>query len=201
MNDAAAATLAEAKYGAGRGYENFGYITVSTGVGGGLFLGGRLHQSANGLAGHVGFTSSPMGKDMCGSGRFGTVESVAGGNAIAKASMAAGYPALDAKEVLARARMEEKWAVAIVDRSARAVAELCADLTATLGLETIIIAGSIGLAEAYIDRILRHVSTFPDFTRPNPTHSKLGHDGPLLGALVLSDKPAQASEAWRARIL
>lgn len=186
MNDAAAATLAEAKNGAGRGYKNFGYITVSTGIGGGLFLGGRLHQSANGLAGHVGFTSSPMGEHMCGSGRFGTVESVAGGKAIAKAAIAAGYPGLDAKKVFERARNDDEWARDIVDRSAQGVAELSADLTVALGLEAIIIGGSIGLAEGYIDQILQHLSTFPDFTRPNVRPSTLGHDGPLLGALLFS---------------
>ena len=183
MNDAAAATLAEAKCGAGREYQNFGYITASTGIGGGLFLGGRLHQSANGFAGHVGFTSSPLGKQMCGSGRFGTVESVAAGRAIAQAALASGYPDLDAKQVFERAGRGEKWAEDIVENSALAVTELCADLTIALGLEAIILAGSIGLADGYIDRVVQHFSKLPKDLRPILNSSTLGHEGPLLGAL------------------
>ncbi|MDO5528936.1 MAG: ROK family protein, partial [Paracoccus sp. (in: a-proteobacteria)] len=69
LNDASAAALAEARIGAGRAAQNFAYLTVSTGVGGGLVLGGRLLESANGLAGHVGFVSSRFGDARCGSGR------------------------------------------------------------------------------------------------------------------------------------
>ncbi|WP_347266245.1 ROK family protein [Paracoccus sp. (in: a-proteobacteria)] len=89
VNDAAAAALAEAALGAGRGARNFACLTVSTGVGGGLVLGGRRLDSGNGLAGHVGLVSSRLAQDRCGSGRIGTVESVAGGRAIAAAAVLA----------------------------------------------------------------------------------------------------------------
>ncbi len=81
INDAAAAAMGEAKFGAGHGISRFGYITISTGVGGGIVLDGQPLNSPNGLAGHIGFMRSPLGNRMCGSARFGTVESVAGGRA------------------------------------------------------------------------------------------------------------------------
>lgn len=185
-NDAAAATFAEAKIGAGKGCENFGFVTVSTGVGGGLFLGGRLHQTANGLAGHIGFISSSHGQDMCGSGRLGTVESVASGNAIARAADASGQFGLDAREVFQRAKKAQSWADALVDRSAHAIADLCADLTVSLGLETIILGGSIGLADTYIEQVTKHLNQQPEFFQTKLIRSPLGHDGPLLGALLLA---------------
>ena len=184
INDAAAATLAEAHFGSGRGCKNFGYITVSTGVGGGLFLGGRLHQSINGVAGHIGFTTSSRGTQMCGSGRHGTVESVAGGNAIARAAKELGHSTFDARDVFARAAENVSWAVAIVDESAHSIAELCANLTTTLGLDAVAIGGSIGMAEGYLERIQEHSNRLPPIFQTRLTRASLGDDGPLLGALL-----------------
>jgi predicted NBD/HSP70 family sugar kinase len=55
VNDAHAAAWGEARFGAGRGVDDFAFVTVSTGVGGGLVAGGRLLLGARGLAGHLGF--------------------------------------------------------------------------------------------------------------------------------------------------
>lgn len=181
MNDAAAAALAEARFGAGSGIDTFAYITVSTGIGGGLVLNGRLVESANGLAGHIGFVSSRHADGSCGSGRFATVESVAGGRAIAAA--AAGRAA-DAREVLDQARAGADWAEAIVARSAAAVATLAADLTAALGLERIAVGGSIGLAPGYLDRVRRALAGEPELFRPELVAAALGQNSALLGALA-----------------
>ncbi|SFD36796.1 ROK family protein, partial [Tropicimonas isoalkanivorans] len=138
-NDAAAATLAEAKLGAGIGAVHFAYLTVSTGVGGGVVLDGHLLKSGNGLAGHVGFMSSPYGDALCGSGRRGTVESTASGRAIA---LAAGTR--NAKEAFKTGTVASASAI---DRSAASIARLCADLTAIFGLDRIAVGGSVGLAD------------------------------------------------------
>lgn len=178
VNDAAAAAWAEAQLGAGQGTFNFAYLTVSTGIGGGLVLGGRLIESANGLAGHVGFVSSPLGETICGSGRFGTVESVAGGRGIAAA---ANLPD-------ARAVFESGAHDAIIDRSARAVATLIADLTTILGLDRVAIGGSIGLAPGYLARVVTHLSQEPDLFQPALVAATLGHDSGLIGALLMAQQ-------------
>lgn len=175
-NDAAAATLAEARLGAGRGAERFGYLTVSTGVGGGVVLNGRLLASRDGLAGHVGFVSSPFGDDLCGSGRRGTVESVAAGRAIARA---AGVP--DARAAFAAGTPE---AAAAIERSARAVARLCADLRAIFGLDRIAIGGGVGLADGYLRRVNGHLAGEPALFRVELVPAALGQDSALLGALL-----------------
>jgi N-acylmannosamine kinase len=173
-NDAAAAALAEYRLGAGRGAYNFAYITVSTGVGGGLVLAGRLIDSLNGLAGHVGFASSQLGEARCGSGRVGTVESVAGGRAIAAA---ASLP--DARSVFA---IDPGHAA--IARSEQAVAKLIADLTAILGLDSVAIGGSIGLAPGYLAGVQSNLADEPALFIPPVTAARLGNDSGLVGAVL-----------------
>ncbi len=184
LNDAAAAALAEGLYGVGSNSGNFAYLTVSTGVGGGLVIGKRLVTSANGLAGHVGFASSRHADTRCGSGRMATVESVAGGRGIAAAAAAQGHPDADAREVFAKAATGAVWANGIIATSASAVAALIGDLTAILGLDTVAIGGSIGLAPGYIDRIRAGLDEEPELFRPGIELAQLGHDAPLIGALA-----------------
>ena len=184
FNDATAATLAEHRFGAGRGHANFAYITISTGAGGGLILNDRLHRSPDGMAGHIGFSSSPLGTSRCGSGRIGTVESRAGGRAIAAAAEAAGHAGMDAREVFEAARSGAGWADAIVEDSARAIAELTADLVAIVGVRRIALGGSIGLADGYLERVQACAKEIPEIFRAVIVRSSVGHSGPLLGALL-----------------
>ena len=184
INDAAAATLAEATLGRAVGFKNFGYITISTGVGGGIVLDGRLHETTNGLAGHIGFSSSAQAQELCGSGRFGTVESIASGNSIARSAARFGYNGLQGKDVFEHADRGEEWAETIIDRSAKAIANLCADLTTILGLHAVILGGSVGMANGYIKRVRVHLEQLPEIFRPELFCSTLGSEGPLLGALL-----------------
>lgn len=180
LNDAAAAALAEARLGAGRGARNFAYLTVSTGVGGGLVLDGRLLESRNGLAGHVGFSSSRFSEALCGSGRRGTVESVASGKAIAR----------EAGMADARAVFESGQHTEIIDRSAAAIAALIADLTSILGLDRVAVGGSIGLADGYLDRVRAHLAREPELMRPEVEPAALGQDSGLIGALLAASDMA-----------
>lgn len=185
-NDAAAAALAEAHFGAGNGASNFAYLTVSTGIGGGIVLNGNLVESANGLAGHVGFVSSPLGHERCGSGRMGTVESVAGGRALAAAATDLGHSGFDARGVFNAAVAGEDWATKLIDRSASAVAILIADLTSILGLDRVAIGGGIGLASGYIDQLRIKLEKEPVLFRTDIKQAALGVDSGLMGALLLA---------------
>lgn len=175
-NDAAAAALAEARLGAGQGAYNFAFITVSTGVGGGLVLGGRLVDSLSGLAGHVGFVSSQLSDTLCGSGRVGTVESIAGGRAIAAA---AGLP--DARSVFSSGLHAP-----VIDRAAEAIARLIADLTSILGLDRVALGGSIGLAPGFMPAVVAHLGSEPVLFRTEVVAATLGHDSGLVGALLIA---------------
>ena len=83
-NDASAAAVAELKYGAGQGYKNFIYVTISTGIGGGIIIDGKLYTGANGTAGEFGHTVILPDGPPCGCGNRGCWEALGSGTALAK---------------------------------------------------------------------------------------------------------------------
>nr|MBU9888907.1 ROK family protein [Candidatus Omnitrophota bacterium] len=83
-NDANAAAMGESLFGAGCGVRDFIYITVSTGVGGGIVLGGRLHEGAGFAAGEIGHMSVVPDGQKCNCGKRGCLEAYASGTAIAR---------------------------------------------------------------------------------------------------------------------
>lgn len=85
-NDANLAALGEHRWGAGQGAEHMVYITVSTGVGGGLILGGRLYRGASHGAGEIGHMVVDPRGPRCGCGSFGCLEALASGTAMARAA-------------------------------------------------------------------------------------------------------------------
>jgi glucokinase len=87
-NDANAAALAEAQWGAGRGYANVFYATIGTGIGTGIVLDGRIYHGRTGAAGEGGHVSIDYQGAKCGCGKRGCIEIFAAGPAIAKRARA-----------------------------------------------------------------------------------------------------------------
>jgi len=83
-NDANAAAVGEWWCGAGRGSRHLVYVTVSTGVGGGLVLDGRLYRGATDTAGEIGHVLVDPEGPVCSCGRRGHLEGIASGPAIAR---------------------------------------------------------------------------------------------------------------------
>lgn len=83
-NDANLAALGEYVYGAGRGEDNMVYITVSTGIGGGLILDGRLYRGFTDGAGEIGHMTVLPDGPLCNCGNRGCLEALASGTAIAR---------------------------------------------------------------------------------------------------------------------
>lgn len=83
-NDANATALAEWHWGAGRGVRNLVFMTMGTGIGGGLILDGRLYRGTNDLAGEVGHQVILRDGPLCGCGKRGCLEALASGPAIAR---------------------------------------------------------------------------------------------------------------------
>ncbi len=85
-NDANAQALGEARYGAGEGFNNLIFITVSTGIGAGLIFNGNIYRGSKGFAGEIGhMVVNPNGL-RCGCGKRGCLETVSSGSAIAQAA-------------------------------------------------------------------------------------------------------------------
>jgi glucokinase len=85
-NDGIAAALGEWRFGAGRGLRNLVYVTVSTGLGGGVVLDNRLVRGNRGLAGHMGHMKIMMNGPQCVCGGRGCWEALAGGTQFARAA-------------------------------------------------------------------------------------------------------------------
>ena len=83
-NDANAAALAEAKWGAGRGYRNFFYATIGTGIGTGIILDGRIFHGKTGAAAEGGHMGVDCNGPLCNCGKRGCIETLAAGPAIAR---------------------------------------------------------------------------------------------------------------------
>ncbi|MQL66688.1 ROK family protein, partial [Streptomyces vinaceus] len=91
IGDGVAITAAEHWQGAARGHDNALCMVVSTGVGGGLVLGGRLHPGPTGNAGHIGHISVDLDGDPCPCGARGCVERIASGPNIARRALENGW--------------------------------------------------------------------------------------------------------------
>jgi glucokinase len=83
-NDANAAALAEARWGAGRGYASVFYATIGTGIGTGIIFDGRIFHGRTGAAGEGGHVSIDYRGPLCGCGKPGCIEVYASGTAIGK---------------------------------------------------------------------------------------------------------------------
>ena len=184
QNDAIAAAMGEYVCGAGRDIFQFGFITVSTGIGGGIILNGRPVISPDGIAGHIGFSTSRLSSATCGSGRVGTIEAFAAGRAMATEAARLGYKTHDARMVFEAHLRGETWATGLISSSAAAVGELCANLRVILGLDRIAIGGSIGLAAGYIELIENALNAEPTMFRPQIKAAELGRDAALIGVLT-----------------
>jgi glucokinase len=83
-NDATAAAISEKIFGNGKTYENFIYLTLSTGIGGGIFINDKVYRGATGMAGEFGHMVIDPDGPICGCGRRGCFEVMAGGKGILK---------------------------------------------------------------------------------------------------------------------
>ncbi len=88
-NDANLAALGEHRFGAGRGVNDMIYLTISTGIGGGVILGGKLFVGAHGFAGEVGHQTVEARGPRCNCGNIGCLEIMASGPAIAREARSA----------------------------------------------------------------------------------------------------------------
>lgn len=160
---------------------NMAYITVSTGVGGGLVLNKQLHKGANNFAGHIGHMVVEQHGVACGCGQTGCVEAIASGTAINKQARRLLSPDITNIELFAMAT-DNIQAQSIIHASAKAIATLCCNLKASLDLDIIVLGGGVGLANGYLAHVQNEVNTRPTPFRVNVIAANGSHDACLLGA-------------------
>lgn len=156
-NDCDVAALAEARFGAGQGAASVFYVTVGTGIGGGLVLNGRLHGAGRPAAAEIGHLRPGLAADRPGM----TVESLASGPAIAAAAMAAmssqtpeaadlraragGEPRLTAQQVAEAAAAGNGLARAVLQTAWQALGWGMGQVITLVAAEVIVVGGGVSL--------------------------------------------------------
>ncbi|MGB3413893.1 MAG: ROK family protein [Microbacteriaceae bacterium] len=190
--DGQALVLAEHWVGAGQNVDNMMGMVVSTGVGGGLILGGKLITGASGNAGHIGHVLVPPDAgDSGGDPRFPTataLEATASGPYSVAWAQSQGWVGTSGEDLSRSAALGDTIALAAIRRSGRAVGKAIASATALLELELVVIAGGFSkvspvLFDSIRGAIAEHHLEFVRRVRVEP--SKLTDDAPLIGAAAL----------------
>ncbi|MFF3331656.1 ROK family protein [Streptomyces sp. NPDC002888] len=206
IGDGVAITAAEHWQGAARGHDNALCMVVSTGVGGGLVLNGRLHPGPTGNAGHIGHISVDLDGDPCPCGARGCVERIASGPNIARRALENGWrPGPDgdtsAVAVAAAARAGDPVAVASFERAAQALAAGIAATATLVEIDIAVIGGGVGKAGDILftplRKALRDYATLSFVQRLTVTPALMGTDAGLVGAAAaaLAGRPAGAEAA------
>jgi glucokinase len=122
-NDATAAAAGEHRWGAGKGSANMVYLTISTGVGGGVVIDGRLYRGACGNGGELGHVTVDWHGRRCRScGRLGCLEAYVSGTSIAERAREAGLDVASAEELAASAAANDALAARVWDETVEALA-------------------------------------------------------------------------------
>ncbi|WP_330350620.1 ROK family protein [Streptomyces sp. NBC_00582] len=191
IGDGVAITAAEHWQGAAREHDNALCMVVSTGVGGGLVLGGRLHPGPTGNAGHIGHISVDLDGDPCPCGARGCVERIASGPHIARRALENGWrPGPDgdtsAAAVAAAARAGDPVAVASFERAAQALAAGIAATATLVEIDIAVIGGGVGKAGDILftplRRSLADYATLSFVRRLTVVPAQMGTDAGLVGA-------------------
>jgi glucokinase len=187
-NDANAAGYAEHLYGAASGLDSSIYLTISTGIGGGIFLGDRIVRGAHGLAGEVGHMIVLPGGPIGGDGHLGTLEGIAAGRSIAREGSHAYGQQMTTHEVFERARAGERIALAIIDNAAEFTGIGISNLVKIIDPSAFVIGGGLTRAgDFYLERIWaatdRYLESYP---KPRIHMAQLGADAGVIGAAAIA---------------
>ncbi|MFO7290549.1 MAG: ROK family protein [Bacillota bacterium] len=199
-NDANAAAWGEYLLGAGRGADPMVYITVSTGIGGGIVLDGRLYRGADTFAGEIGHTIVDPGGAPCSCGRRGCLEALASGTAIARAAAEAvrkgnrrireaGGSEPRAEHVFAAYRDGDEDASRIVREAVRHLAIGISNIVHLFNPRAVVIGGGVARAgDALFAPLRERIRAFlmPSFAGTfELLPAKLGEDAGVVGAAAL----------------
>ena len=205
LNDARLATLGEMHYGAGVGARNLVFLTIGTGIGGGVVVDGRLRLGPLGAAGEVGHQTMIADGPLCGCGNRGCLEAVASGSALTgegvrllRSGLAphlmelAGGDAsgVNPMRMAEAARLGDAAVAQVIERAANYLGIGVANLVTILHPEVVVLGGGVsGMGELLLGpvrrAILERVRMFPaDMVRVE--RSTLGERAGLCGGIALA---------------
>jgi glucokinase len=204
-NDANTAALGEFVYGAGRGFENVVYITVSTGIGG-IIINGDIVRGVDSGAGKLGHTIVKPDGIRCNCGSIGCLETVSAGVHIARRAqerLLAGEPSLmremvsdiskvSAKTVVEAVGRRDELAVEIWNETLRFLAIGVGNIVTLLAPEAVVIGGGVAAAGDLLftplQRLLPQFVSMVPAEKINVIPAELGSESGVCGALGLAKK-------------
>jgi glucokinase len=203
-NDANLAALGEWRHGAGHGAANLIYLTISTGIGGGIIINNQLLLGEQGVGAELGHVTIDPAGPICSCGQPGHIEAVASGTALAEQAIDAlnsGRTSslqsiwetgkLTAKDVGRAAQAGDELACDLVERIGKTIGRYVADLTHIFNPEIIVIGGGVSqLGELLFNPIRAGVRKFAlspiYYQHLEIVPAALGDDAGLIGAMVLA---------------
>jgi glucokinase len=198
QNDANLACFGEYRRGAGRGTRNMIYMTISTGIGAGLILDGKLYSGMHGSAGEIGHMIVDPDGPVCNCGQRGCLEAIASGTAISKLAKQASknqestlsvidLDAITAEVVAEHAKKGDKVSLEIFANAARALGIAFISVTNLLDPEKIILGGGLvhswGLLRQTALSVLKSSPFITPNRRPLIEIAKLSQHSGLIGAV------------------
>ncbi|PUA31509.1 MAG: hypothetical protein B9J98_06060 [Candidatus Terraquivivens tikiterensis] len=219
LNDCNAAAIAEKSIGAGKDVDDIVYITISSGIGGGVVLDGRLLLGKDGNAAEIGHMVVDMGMGMvCGCGKKGHWEAYCGGNSMPRFArflseekfkhadstlarkLREGMHTISAKDIFDYARAGDSFAITFVETVAEINGIGVANVVDAYDPSVVSIGGSVALnnVDLVVERLKPFVEKYAVNRVPQIVSTPLGHDAPLLGAVLAAIEPPPKS-IFRAR--
>jgi glucokinase len=212
-NDANCAAVGEHRYGAGRGYRHIIYVTISTGIGGGIIIDDTLYTGASGAAGEIGHIAVSADGPACGAGHTGCLEAFASGMAIAAranemigdgglprtARLAEHNPPLSAETVALAGQQGDAEAAAILESAGRFLGIGLASLINAFDPQAIVIGGGlVNMGEAILGPAVeaaRARSFAQSFEDVRIIEWERGERGAALGALAVAQDRLASGES------
>ena len=204
-NDANVAALGELRYGAGRGFQNILYVTISTGIGGAIINEGKIIQGLAGGAGEIGHTIVVANDgELCGCGTYGCLETVASGKNIARraherlangeasllSEMINGNGKIKTEMVVEAVQRDDKLAISVWNEACRFIGIGIGNAINLFAPEAIIIGGGVSAAGEVLlapirEELRKNIKMCP-IDQIYIAQAALEGDSGVCGALVLA---------------
>ncbi len=208
-NDANAAALGEFYFGAGRGFRDIFYVTISTGIGGSMIIDGELRHGLQAGAGEIGHTIVSIDGDLCRCGLHGCLEALASGTAIARrmreALVAQNGGAVDdhadvtGQTVVDLVRHGDPTAIAVWNQAIRFLAVGIGNAITLIAPQAIVIGGGVAAAGELLLAPLRELVgknvTMLPIDQVEILQASLGSESGVCGALILGRHARETAAA------
>lgn len=182
-NDVNAAAMGEAMFGAAKGASDFICLTYGTGIGGAIFLNGKLYKGAGSSAGEMGHMVTHAGGKQCSCGGEGCYECYASANALISAVNRVCKNPLDAFQIFEKDNFQKPEIRSEIDKWIDEIIVGLINIIYTFNPPLLVLGGGIMNEDYIIELIDRKIYNrmMPNYRNVNIVRSRLGNDAALLG--------------------